>query len=38
MYLANVDVGDCSIECPYCQAQLWYEERSDKFKRSSSCI
>jgi len=33
MYLANVDVGDCSIECPYCQAQLWYEERSDKCKR-----
>ena len=33
MYLAHVDVGDCSIECPYCQAQLWYEERSDKCKR-----
>jgi len=33
MYLAHVDVGDCSIECPYCEAQLWYEERSDKCKR-----
>jgi len=33
MYLANVDVGDCSIECPDCQAQLLYEERSDKCKR-----
>jgi len=33
MYLGNVDVGECSLECPYCQAQLWYEERSDKCKR-----
>jgi len=33
MYLANVDVGECSFECPYCQAQLWYEERSNKCKR-----
>jgi len=23
MCLANVDVGECFIECPYCQAQLW---------------